>query len=62
MQNSKADFIRVYANLPIGLRSDIIIVTENEGPITWNAAYVEVENDTDLGKEILARLSDMEII
>jgi len=58
----KSRFYRVYANLPINLREEVILVLPQRGPITWNVAYLEVENDTELGKEILKKLDELEII
>jgi hypothetical protein len=55
-------FMKVYANLPLGLRNDIVIVIDEVGPITWNAAYIEVANGTDMGNRILKRLEELEII
>lgn len=51
----KAEFLKVYANLPLGLREEIVVIVDGK-PMTWNAAYVEVENDTDKSKEILDKL------
>lgn len=62
MEEQSAKFIKVYANLPIGLRSEIVVVLDELGPITWNAAYVEVSNKTDLGKKILGNLEKLGII
>lgn len=62
MNKHAAEFIKVYANLPVGLRSEIVVVIDDIGPITWNAAYIEVSNRTELGDMILGKLSKMEII
>ena len=55
-------FYRVYANLPINLREEIILVIPEKGPITWNVAYLEIENETKLGKRILEKLDELKII
>lgn len=57
----KTKFLQVYANLPLSQRSEIIVVLGDE-PLTWNAARIEVENDTGKGKEILEKLVEMEIL
>jgi hypothetical protein len=63
MDNSiKISFLKVYSNLPINLRNDIILVLEGYGPITWNVAFVEINNDTELGKIILEKLKKLKII
>ena len=54
-------FLRIYANLPLGLRKEIILVLDKE-PITWGVAYVEVENNTERGSIILKRLEGLKII
>jgi hypothetical protein len=33
-----------------------------QGPITWQVAYVEIVNGTELGAEILRKLIEFEII
>ena len=49
----KERFLKIYANLPINLRNEIIYVLPDNRPLTWNAAFIEVDNGTDLGKQIL---------
>lgn len=58
----KARFLKIYANLPINLRNDIVLVLDEKGPITWNAAYIEINNDTKLGEEIFKKLVKLKII
>jgi len=55
-QEKKAKFMRIYSNLPINLRSEIISVINGE-PITWNVAYLEINKETELGGKILKNLS-----
>lgn len=57
----KDRFIKVYSNLPINLRNEIILVLP-EGPITWNVACMEINNATELGKRIIERLIELKII
>ena len=52
----------MFANLPINLREEIILVVPGKGPITWQVAFLEVDNDTELGIMILDKLSDLQII
>ncbi len=54
-------FMKVYSNVPINLRKEIILVIDDQ-PITWNVAYLEIKNDTLLGKKILQKLLELEII
>lgn len=58
----KERFLKIYANLPLALRNDIVIVLKGHGPLTWNAAFIEVANDTELSKIILEKLSNLKII
>lgn len=59
---NKEQFMRIYANLPINIRNEIIAVVSDVGPLTWNVAYLEISNDTKLGKTILEKLSILKII
>jgi len=61
-QNLKQRFYKIFSNLPLNLREEIILVIPQRGPITWQVAYLEVDNDTELGKTILEKLSDLKII
>lgn len=58
----KARFLKIYANLPINLRNEIVLVLDESGPITWNAAYIEINNDTKLGEQIFDKLVKLKII
>jgi len=58
----KEKFLKIYANLPLKIREEIILVLDKEGPITWNAAYIEINNETKLGEEIFRKLEDLQII
>jgi len=55
-------FLKIYANLPVNLRNEIIVVLPDVGPMTWNVAYLEISNDTKLSKKILEKLSNFKII
>lgn len=55
-------FLKIYANLPINLREEIILVLPKTGSITWNIAYLEVKKQTQLSKEILKKLDELGII
>ena len=58
----KERFFRVYANLPVGLRNQVVIVLSEIGPMSWNAVYVEVSNATKLGDTIVGKLIELKII
>ncbi len=55
-------FLKLFSNLPISLRKETILVLEKEGPISWEVAYIEVEEKTNLGEKILEKLKNLEII
>ncbi len=59
---SREKFLKVYANLPMNIRADIVCVMDDKGPISWNVAYLEIVNDTLLGKDILKKLASLEFI
>jgi hypothetical protein len=54
-------FLRTYANIPLNLREQTILLFE-EKPITWNVAYLEVKTNTEKSKEILKDLAQLELI
>jgi len=60
--NKKERFLKTYSNLPINVRNDIIYVLPDKGPITWNAAYLEISNNTPLGNELLDKLDELKFI
>ena len=68
MDDLKTRFLRVYSSLPLGVRREIILVLDPQagitvgGPITWEVAYIEVENDTPLSKVILEKLGKLDFI
>ena len=57
----KENFLKVYSNLPINLRKEIILIIDKQ-PITWEVAYLEVKNETKLGEKILNKLNELRII
>jgi len=58
---NKDKFFKVYANLPLNLRREIILVIDDE-PITWQIAYLEIKGETKLGKQILEKLEALKFI
>lgn len=61
MEDKKAKFLRIYANIPDQLREDIIVIIEGK-TYTWNAAYLEIKNNSQLSKKILKELIITKII
>jgi len=59
--DKRTKFLKIYANLPLGERSEVVVVVDNE-PLSWNAAHLEVEQNTPTGKKILEILTKLEIL
>lgn len=59
--DKKTKFLKTYANLPYSSRSEIVVVVDDE-PLTWNAAKIEIENDTKIKRKILEKLVRLEIL
>ena len=59
--NARERFLKIYADLPLAFRNEIIVVADKE-PFTWNAVYVEVYNSTDKSIVLLKKLEEMKII
>ncbi|MBI5001953.1 hypothetical protein HZC31_01060 [Candidatus Woesearchaeota archaeon] len=55
-------FLKVYANLPLNIRKEIIAVLDKTGPISWDVAYLEIQNKTKIGDMILKKLEKLRII
>jgi hypothetical protein len=62
MIENREKFLKIYANLPLGLRNEIILTLDDGKPITWNVAYLEVVENTPLSGNILLKLEKLQII
>ena len=62
MEEGRINFIKIFNNLPEKVRSDDIVIVINDKAYTWNAAFIEVKNNTSLGKDILIKLKSLEIL
>lgn len=59
----KQRFLKVYSTLPLGVRKEIVAVLDSPvGPVSWEAAYIEVENDTPIAVTILDKLNQLQVI
>lgn len=54
-------FYRVYTGLPLGERKNVIVIVD-EIPINWERAFIEIKQTTDLGKKIVEKLKNLDII
>ena len=62
-KNLKERFLKIYANIPLGLRSETIcVVGKEDRPVSWDVAFVEIEQDTPLSKIILEKLDKLNLI
>lgn len=61
MSESKSTFLKAYSNLPEDERNQIIVIVDGR-PHTWNRAYDEIQQNTELGRKILIKLGELKII
>ncbi|MEK9167935.1 MAG: hypothetical protein AAB769_01225 [Patescibacteria group bacterium] len=61
METLRENFLKVYANIPLNLRDEIVLVFENK-PISWNVAYLEIKSNSDLSTKILSELKELKLI
>ncbi len=54
-------FFRIYNNLPLSERKEVIVVINGEG-ITWQGVRNYIAHNTEIGKTILKKLVDLDII
>ncbi|KKS87971.1 MAG: hypothetical protein UV63_C0047G0011 [Microgenomates group bacterium GW2011_GWC1_43_11] len=59
--DKKDRFYKVYNNLPLNLREEVILVINDE-PITWKVARLEIDGNTNLSKIILDKLDALKFI
>lgn len=59
--DKRQKFYKVYGNLPLGLRNEVVVVVDDE-PISWRVAKLEIDEDTKKAEEILDKLIRLEII
>lgn len=64
-EQSREKFLRTFANVPLNLRAEIILVLEENNikqPITWEVAYLEIKNKTERSQRILEKLEELKLI
>jgi len=54
-EDKRAKFLRIYPKIPEDLREDILVIVDGKS-YTWNSSYLEIKDNTDLGKKILKAL------
>ncbi len=68
--NRREEFLRAYANLPLNIRKEVILILEEKNergevikqPISWEVAYLEVRNNTPRSEKILEKLEEQKLI
>ena len=61
LDDKRAKFLRIFANVPENLRQDIIVVIDKK-PYTWNTCFIEINNNSALGQKILKTLENIKIL
>ena len=54
-QNAKSKFLKIFANIPINVRNEIISVVDGK-TISWNVAFLEINKETEIGEKILINM------
>lgn len=57
----KVQFLKLFASVPLPLRTEIIALVETE-PISWSVAYAEIKKDTEKAAIILDHLKKIGLI
>lgn len=57
----KEKFYKVYGNIPIPLRREVVVVIDKE-PISWGVAKIEIDSETKLGNKVLEQLIKLDFI
>ncbi len=57
----KAKFLKLFANVPLQLRQEIIVVVDDES-LSWSVASVEIKKDTKKAFIILEHLKKIGLI
>lgn len=61
MNNLKSRFYKTFADLPLGVRNEIVLVLNGQ-PMTWNVIKLEVDVDSKLSKEALKLMSELKLL
>ena len=58
---SKAKFLKLFASVPLPLRNEIVAVVDNQ-PVSWSAAYGEIQQNADKAQIILTHLKQIGLL
>jgi len=62
MESLREKFLKVYANIPLKLRDDIVLVLDKKGTVSWNVAYLEIKENSEYSEAILKGLNELKFI
>ena len=62
LEKERIKFKKIFSNLPEKIRNEDIILVINKKPYTWNAVFLEINNNTLIGIEMIKKLKDLDII
>ena len=71
MNELRERFLKAYANIPISLRDQLILLLDQKFkalgkevkvPLTWHVAFLEVKENSDLSQKILQELATLDLI
>ena len=54
-------FYKTFANLPLGVRDEIVLVINNQA-MTWNVIKLEVDIGSNLSKEALKLMNELRLL
>lgn len=57
----KAKFLKLFANVPLQLRQEIIVLVDDES-LSWSVAAVEIKKDTQKALTVLEHLKKIGLI
>jgi hypothetical protein len=61
LEGLRSQFLKKYASIPLNLRDEIVAVIENE-PVSWAAAFVEIQGKTKKGDQILELMDGLKLL
>ena len=61
MNDLESRFYKTLANLPLGVRDEIVLVI-NSQPMTWNVIKLEVDIKSKLSKEALKLMNELKLL
>ncbi|MFA4815357.1 MAG: hypothetical protein WC924_03745 [Candidatus Gracilibacteria bacterium] len=61
MLGRKERFLKTFANLPLGVRKEIVLILDGK-PISWDVAFIEIDNSTKISTTVLKKLEKLGII